>query len=121
MKTLNLEQLREIAEQARNEVYENHKEDEFSTPMQIHEGYCPEFAKAMKTRLDAEGYTSIIVVTDNFELMDELEGYETELAEYSGDSHCYLKVEDNYSTFFFDAFDVGGVDDETYMAYHNVY
>ena len=117
MKRLNLTHLTEIAEQARNEVYIKY---DLETPEQIHEGYCTDFAKAMTNKLNIEGYESTIVVTDNFELMDELKDYETVAADYSSESHCYVMVEDDYDTYYYDAFDIEGVDDEVNLKYHTL-
>jgi len=112
MKKLNLKQLQDIAEQSRNELYVKH---DFETPEKIHEGYCTDFAKTMVDKLKKENYQTSIIVTDNFELMDEIEDYNTEPAEVpfsNVDPHCFVKVEDEHETYFFDAFDVQGVDSQ---------
>ena len=65
--------------------------------------------------LQAEGFDAEIVVNDVFDLEDELEGYDTIEADYCEKrySHCYIKVDG----WFFDAFDVEGVESEEEMAY----
>lgn len=85
------------------------------TAMEIACGDCAEFAKRMFHKLEEEGIEAEIVVNTVFELEDELEGYETiEAAHCEGIySHCYIKVDG----WFFDSFDVDGVDNEEEMTY----
>lgn len=90
--------------------------DSFNMPaIEIACGYCAVFAKRMFDALQAEGFDAEIVVNDVFDLEDELEGYDTIEADYCEKrySHCYIKVDG----WFFDAFDVEGVESEEEMAY----
>ena len=117
MKKSNLEQLQNIAEQSRGEVYVKHG---MGTSEQIHERYFTDFAKAMVDKLEKENYQTSIIVTDNFELMGEIEGYNTEPADVTfsnGVPHCFVKVENEYETYFFDACDVQGVNSQDDLFY----
>ena len=84
---------------------------------EIANGYCAVWAKKVFNALKEVGIDSEIVVNDVFDLEDELEGFDTIEAEYcEGEySHCYIKVDG----WFFDAFDVDGVESEGGMSYFN--
>jgi hypothetical protein len=90
--------------------------DSFKMPViEIACGYCASFAKLMFDALKESGIESDIVVNKVFALDDELEGYQTIESDYcEGEySHCYIKVDG----WFFDSFDVEGVETEDQMNY----
>ncbi|MFW9927904.1 MAG: hypothetical protein ACFFD1_00770 [Candidatus Thorarchaeota archaeon] len=82
---------------------------------QINNGDCAVFAKKAYNALTEMGVEVEIVNNLSDEMQDELEGYETIEAEYSeGISHCYLLIDG----WFFDAYDVDGVENEEELQYH---
>ncbi len=83
--------------------------------LEICTGDCTTFAKKMIDTLISEGIKAVIIDNLHGEAMkEELGGYPVEQPDYDSDiSHCYVKIE----SWYFDAFDVDGCDDETKMQY----
>ena len=87
---------------------------------QINNGDCAVWVKkafnALNENRNELGIEELEIVNNlSYEMQDELEGYETIEAEYSEKiSHCYIKIDG----WFFDAYDMDGVESEEEMKYH---
>ena len=104
--------IEEILRETRDAYLENPM---FDNAMEINCGYCAEFLKLVVSKLEKENIEYKIIVTQDFELMDELEGYETfETENEDAVSHCYLEIDGWY----FDAQDVDG-SEESEMSFLN--
>lgn len=72
-------------------------------------GECAVFAKRMAAALNEAGIDFEIKVTPNFQLMDELKGYDVSESDFSDNqiSHCYIVIDG----IGFDAYDPKGIEE----------
>lgn len=98
----NWTEIERIFEETRDEYISNPM---FENAMEINCGYCAEFLKVCAKKLDEKGIEYKVIVTQDFELMNELKGFKTfETENEDAVSHCYLEIDG----WFFDAQNVDG-------------
>ena len=90
----------------------------FQTALDINSGYCAVFIKKVLPKLEGVDIDTPIdiIVSQDFELADELSEFETiETDNEDCVSHCYIHIDGSY----YDAQDPEGVESEYDMEFHN--